>query len=654
MSEHGLKHFFFNRMACEISRLTLALIHYLPLLLLFLIGVGCGEKVLPFPIDDHTQVTRGEGPPNVVFILADDVGWRDLGVYGSDYYQTPQLDQFAQSAMRFTHSYSASPLCSPTRASILIGQEPGRLRLTLPIVEKSDDKIILDPKLRTSTQPWQKTAVPESLTRLPNEYETFAEVLKENGYTTAFMGKWHLGKAPHIPENQGFDVVVGGRDYAGPPPPGNYFAPWDGDTLPGAPAGTHIAEALTDAAIDFVSRQRNSPFLLCLWYYDVHGPFQAKWPLVDQARRRQTPDQIQRNPTMAAMIETMDANIGRFLAHLSELGLDENTIVIFTSDNGGNSYHIFDGAPATNNYPLRGGKGVNYEGGVRVPMMVRAPGVTAPGTVSDVMVSSVDHYVSILELLGIPMPARHVTDGVSYVPALNGQSFERPPMYSLFPANLATTGSRANLAMRDGPWRMYKFYYDGPLRTHRYELYNLSYDDIGEQVNLVAEHADIADKMRDSMALREIEAGYLLPQWNKRYRGDGFGLWHISPDATLSYDDGEPVVQFFAGGGYLETRYFPYVSEGDYWLEFELKSSGTGNGAVVWLDDDKIRWEVAHSISFAPTHDNLWHRYRILLQMDSRARVLRVFPSESEGEIQLKNVVLKTPDEQRIFDWPVH
>jgi arylsulfatase A-like enzyme len=195
---------------------------------------------------------------NIIFILADDLGWKDLACYGSEFYETPNIDALAESGVRFTSSYAASPLCSPTRASILTGQEPGRLRFTTPVGHL--EEVVLDPK-ETSKGPIHfKTATPETCTRLSNEYITFAEVLKEKGYSTAFMGKWHLGRDPYIPENQGFDLVVGGREHPGPPGPGHFFSPWNCETLPVVPDSTHIADVLTEKAIEYMENQKDNPF----------------------------------------------------------------------------------------------------------------------------------------------------------------------------------------------------------------------------------------------------------------------------------------------------------------------------------------------------------------------------------------------------------
>ena len=446
--------------------------------------------------------------PNVLFVLIDDLGWSDVACFGSDLYETPNIDAFATSGMMFTDAYTASPLCSPTRASILTGQEPGRLRFTTPSGHVA--KVVLDPQESDRSAPWQKSATPQTRTRLPNEYLTFAEVLKEQGYATAFMGKWHLGREPYIPENQGFDVVVGGREHPGPPPPGHFFAPWDCNTLPVVPEGTHICDVLTDTAIKYIESKKDEPFLLCLWYYDVHAPYQGKEDLKEYYAGKIGPENRQRSPTMGAMVGNMDTNFGRVMDKLKELKLDKNTIIIFTSDNGGNMYDGPDGTTPTNNHPLRAGKGINYEGGTRVPLIVKVPGLTKAGTHSDVVVSTVDHYTSILELLNIPFPEDLLTDGVSYIPALKGEKYEREPIYSTFCHYTPATGGRPNISMRQGPWRFYKFYFDGPGREHRYELYNLE-EDISETNNLAEEMPEKVQEMLASWMPMPRKQGFYYP-----------------------------------------------------------------------------------------------------------------------------------------------
>ncbi len=589
--------------------------------------------------------------PNVVFILADDLGWRDLTCYGSDFYETPNLDAFAETAVLFTDAYTASPLCSPTRASIMTGQEPGRLRFTTP--SGHVEEVVLDPLETFTAAPFHKTATPQTRTRLPNEYLTFAEVLKENGYSTAFMGKWHLGREPYIPENQGFDVVVGGREHPGPPGPGSYFAPWNCETLPVVPSGTHISDVLTDEAIKYISSNKEKPFLLCLWYYDVHAPFQAKEKLKQKYQAKLNPKNIQRSPTMGAMIETMDINIGRVLQTIKDLHLEDETIVVFTSDNGGNMYDGPDGTNPTNNYPLRAGKGNNYEGGVRVPMIVRVPGVTKAGSKSAVVTSTVDHYASLLELLDIPFPDDLVTDGVSYVKALKGKNYERPPIYSTFCHNVVATGNRANISMRQGPWRLYKFYFDGPNQEHRYELFNLK-DDIGETNNLAATMPGKVKEMTELLDAHATEAGILLAQKNKKYAGNVADAWVGSQDTKVSIADKALIIKSSGPSPSVETYYNPNISSDTFMMEFEMKSTSKGDGKLAWKCGGEKEYSVENATPIQGVHDGKWHHYSIEMPLASVLKVIKIQPSSGAGEMALKNIRIVTADGYLIRDWPIN
>lgn len=595
-----------------------------------------------------TKVKQSD-QPNIVFILADDLGWRDLGCYGSDFYQTPRLDAFARSGMRFTNAYAASPLCSPTRASILTGQEPGRLRFTAP--NGHLERVILEPKETSESQPYHKTATPQTRTRLPNDYLTFPEILQSAGYRTAFMGKWHLGRDPYIPENQGFEVVVGGREHPGPPGPGHFFAPWDCETLPVVPEGTHIAEVLTDEAIHFMEQNTRQPFLLCLWYYDVHAPFQAKAELREQYADRLTPDHIQRSPTMGAMIETMDTQIGRVLESLDKLGLSENTIVVFTSDNGGNMYDGPDGVTPTNNFPLRAGKGSNYEGGTRVPLIVRAPGITTPNATSAVVTSTVDHYPTLLEMVQLPFPREVLTDGLSYTPALKGKDYDRAPIYSTFCHNVVATGNRANISMREGPWRLYKFYFDGPARTHRYELYNLEAD-IGEQHNLSESMPDRVRAMNAKLDAHAAEAGILLPQKNENYEGTVLDAWQVSDVGDASLKERVLYLKNAGPEAAIETVYTPNVNQGAFLFQFDMRSASSGSGSLAWTErgnNADPKTSVLDGI-----HDGGWHTYQLPVKLEGVLNTLRLKPASGSGSIELRRLKLLTPDGHYIRDWPMY
>lgn len=588
---------------------------------------------------------------NIVFILADDLGWKDLTCYGSDFYETPNVDAFAETGVLFTNAYTASPLCSPTRASIMTGQEPGRLHLTTPACHIP--KVVLDPKESSKAPAHFKAAIPGTRTRLPNEYLTFAEVLKENGYSTAFMGKWHLGRPPYIPENQGFDVVVGGREHPGPPGPGGFFAPWNCETLPVVPEGTHVSDVLTDEAIKYMTSNKENPFLLCLWFYDVHAPFQAKEELKKKYEAKLNSKHIQRSPTMAAMIETMDTNIGRVLKTIKDLKLEDETIVIFTSDNGGNMYDGPDCTNPTNNYPLRAGKGNNYEGGVRVPMIVRVPGVTKAGKESEVITSTVDHYTSLLELLDIPFPEDLVTDGVSYVDALKGKKYERKPIYSTFCHNVIATGNRANISMRQGPWRLYKFYFDGPNQEHRYELYNLD-KDISETNNLADKMPDKVLAMTALLDAHAEEAGILLAQKNENYKGNVADAWVGSDDTEISVAEKVLHIKSTGTKPSVETFFTPNVSNCTFFMKFEMKSTSKGDGNVSWNEGNEKSYLAEKVSTFKSTHDGEWHQYKVELPLKGRLSTLRIQPSTDKGEVELRNIELVSEEDYLIRDWPLY
>jgi len=420
------------------------------------------------------------GKPNVVFILIDDLGWADLSCYGSTFYETPHIDRFASSGMRFTDAYAANPTCSPTRSSILTGQYPVRTGFTVP---SGHVKGISRHEQRSKNLPDVRASSPSSVNFLSPDYYTLGEAFKDAGYSTAFLGKWHLGCAPHFPEENGFDFVVGGREHAGPPGKDGrrkFFPPWDADTLPDdVPPDTHIDDYLADRAVEYIGAHKNEPFFMCFWAYDVHAPIQSKPELVEKWRKKVDLNNPQHGPTMAAMIEVMDESVGRVLEALDRYGIADNTIVIFTSDNGGNMYDTADETTATNNDPLRSGKGNNYEGGVRIPLIVRWPGVTAPGSVNHSVVSTVDHYPALLEMSGLPLRPEDHIDGVSYVPALRGKPFDRGPTICDWSHHIPHTHNLPNTSIRIGEWKLLRFWFDNADGSDRYELYNLA-GDIGE------------------------------------------------------------------------------------------------------------------------------------------------------------------------------
>jgi arylsulfatase A-like enzyme len=328
-------------------------------------------------------------PPNIILILVDDLGWTDLSCQGSTFYETPNIDRLAKEGMRFKHGYSACTVCSPTRAAVLTGKYPARLHITDWIAGHQ--------------RPFAKLKPPDWTQQLPQEETTIAELLKGAGYATFHVGKWHLGDEAHWPTTHGFDVNVGGNGRGQPP---SYFFPYERDAikLPGLTTGAnneYLTDRLTDEALRIIDANKDQPFFLYLPHYTVHTPLQAKPEKIVKYRakadtnpkRERGMNSSQHNATYAAMIESLDESVGRIMKQLDELGLTENTLVIFTSDNGGLTLN-----QTTSNVPLRAGKGSAYEGGVRVPLIVRYPPLVKAGATCDVPAMSIDLAPSIADL----------------------------------------------------------------------------------------------------------------------------------------------------------------------------------------------------------------------------------------------------------------
>jgi arylsulfatase A-like enzyme len=424
--------------------------------------------------------------PNVILILSDDLGWTDIGCFGSDYYQTPNLDRLATQGMKFTQAYSACTVCSPSRAAILTGKYPARLHLTDFISGH-----------RFS---WAKLKPPEWTQHLPLEERTLAEALKAEGYATAHIGKWHLGQQPYYPEHQGFDRNIGGT-FRGQPP--GYFSPYRIETLPDGPPGEYLTDREADEAVKFVESNRNRPFFLYLANHAVHNPVQAKADVIRKYEARPA-GAHHKKAAYAAMIDSMDASAGKVLAKLDELGLSDHTIVIFTSDNGGLMQN-------TSNDPLRVGKGSAYEGGVRVPLIVRWPGHTRPGSKCDAPVMGIDLYPTLLEMTGAKRERGQVIDGESLVPlcAQTG-SLKRKSIFWHYP-HYHKGGATPYSAVRQGDWRLVEFQEDGHV-----ELYNLA-QDIGEKENLAEKMPAKTRELRRTLDLWRRDVGAQLAVPNPNY-----------------------------------------------------------------------------------------------------------------------------------------
>lgn len=472
--------------------------------------------------------------PNILFIMADDLGWMDTGVYGSRFYETPHIDRLAGRGMRFTNAYSANPLCSPTRASILSGVYPTRVGLTGPWAHHGTaifEHIL--PGTAHPTHPFTQQAGPAGDgggTRMDIPYYTYAEALKDAGYRTAHFGKWHVGPHPYGAKEQGFDVDI--PEWHGPGPAGAYLAPWAWRHWDRGEPGEHIEDRMAQEAIQFMTENKEGPFLVNYWAFSVHSPYDSERdvkpeklqkyiPLAEQMHEENYP---QHNAVMGGMVATFDHNVGRLLDALDELGIRENTIVVFFSDNGGviaepraTYNHPEPVGQMTSNHPLRSGKASIYEGGVRVPLIIDWPGVTEPGAVSDQMTMSMDLYPTLLEMAGVDMFPGLPVDGVSLVPALRGQPFERGPLFVHFPhGGKRWEGFQPSTSVREDDWKLIRFYHDTADQGHRIELYNLR-EDIGENNNLAAERpAKVAylDRLIDDWL---IETEATVPQANPNF-----------------------------------------------------------------------------------------------------------------------------------------
>ena len=419
--------------------------------------------------------------PNIVLILADDLGWADVGCNGGDLVETPAIDRLASEGVRFTQAYAPAPVCSPTRAAILTGKAPARLQITI-----WSEGAAQGPGRR-------KLVAAESLPDLPHEEATLAEHLRSAGYLTALVGKWHLGDADHAPETQGFDVNIGGTHWGAPQ---TFWWPYRGAGRFGSEyryvphlefgrEGEYLTDRLTDEAIRVIDHARSEdfPFFLDLAHHAPHTPIEAKPDRVAAAEGRLRPEMDHRNPVYAAMVTSLDESVGRIIEHLRVKGLDKNTIVVFTSDNGG--YIGVDrkagqAVPVTNNAPLRSGKGSCYEGGLRVPLIVRWPGLTGAGRTCDEPVVLTDLFPTLLAAAGVPLPAGVHCDGLDLAALLAdpGSRLDRDALFFHYPHYYETTTPVS--AVRAGDWKLLHYFEDD-----RVELYNLA-DDPGESADLAA------------------------------------------------------------------------------------------------------------------------------------------------------------------------
>ena len=464
----------------------------------------------------------GNSKPNIVFILADDLGWSDCELYNTtNYYKTPHIKRLASKGMTFTRAYTSSPVCSPTRSSIMTGQNPARTGITharchLPMVR-------MKPNVVDSMPSHRRALEVNYVTRLDTSYYTLAEMLKDNGYATGHFGKWHLGLEPYHASNHGFDVAIPKH------PEGaissGYMAPWkklkDHD-FKGKP-GEHIEDRMAQEAVKFMRKHKSEPFFLNYWAFSIHSPWSAKKELTQQYAQKIDPLFPHRNPVYAAMIHSFDEAVGTIINEIEKLGIADNTIIILYSDNGGNIYPPaktepkgWEHIPGTNSYPLRAGKGSYYEGGIRVPMVVVWPGKTEAGSRTNELVISDDWYPTLLDMLNIAPQANQIFDGQSFKQVLLNQTYEPKPKFGYRPLYIFNSTIPA-MWVHHGDWKLIRFFCDNADQSDRFELYNLTWD-ISESYNLSHRFPKKTSELNAILDSFIIETNCVIPKPNPDYQ----------------------------------------------------------------------------------------------------------------------------------------
>jgi arylsulfatase A-like enzyme len=607
--------------------------------------------------------------PNVIVFLVDDMGWMDCEPYGSRYYETPNMSRLAAQSMRFTQAYSV-PLCSPTRATIQTGQYSARHGITSasghqPAAEEGASRY------PDKAAPTSRFLYPISRNYLDPGLVTLAEVLKGEGYRTGHFGKWHLGIAPeHRPDQHGYETSWFCVPDPGPP---SYFSPYGVQTegrpagktkigtITDGPDGEYITDRLTDEVLKFLEVHREEPFFLNLCQYGLHGPWGHKEAYTAEFTRKTDPRGEQRNPIMASMIRSVDESLGRVLDKLDELGLADETLFLFTSDNGGNVHsnraddlktanlkpenpknaaieewrRWAGGEGPTNNAPLREGKGRIYEGGQRVPLMIRWPGRVAPGSTSDEVVAAIDYFPTILEAVGTPRPVGQVVDGVSLLAVLEGKgSIEREAVFTWFPHLIPAVSVRA------GDWKL--IYRWEPHREYpeTRELYNLK-NDLGETRNLATAHPDQVAKLEKLIERFIAETGANAPIPNPVWKEPGPTKLSVAKKtsdglvprlATLAIVPGALEVTGTGARPFLGTAQARF--SGPLKVRIEMKASGGGGGQVQWRTDEQGDFPKGGQVlDYTLSASDDWQEISLGLPVEGRAGTIRLYLPSTKGKM---------------------
>ncbi|MFK5923655.1 MAG: sulfatase [Verrucomicrobiota bacterium] len=624
--------------------------------------------------------------PNIILFLVDDMGWMDSSAYGSQYYETPNMERLATQSMLFTDAY-AVPLCSPARASILSGQYTSRHGVTSATGHKAPAE--------ENASPYPEKAAPNrpliyanSKTYLDPGIINLAEVLRDAGYRTGHFGKWHLGlTAPHRPDKQGFETTWHCAPDPGPP---SYFSPYGVVTegrptgknkvgnITDGPPGEYITDRLTDEAIKFIKSHKDEPFYLNLWQYGVHGPWGHKEEYTKEFAKKTDPRGKQRNPIMASMLKSVDESLGRVLDTLDDLDLTDDTLFIFYSDNGGNVHSnaiddhkiakIKPGHPKykalkewrrwagpqgpTNNAPLREGKARIYEGGQRVPLIIRWPKKIEAGSVTDAIVGPIDIYPTVLDALEIESPSEHIIDGLSFLPVLKQSgTFEREALFTWFPHIIPA------VSVRSGDWKLIRRFEPHPNYPEVRELYNLK-KDIGETNNLAGK---MPDKVADLDALIDqfiIDTGALAPIPNPAYtpqaaaaaRALDAGL--VPKGCKTELIGGALRVNEDGKNPFLGTAQIKH--KGPLTLTLRARSAKGGSGKVSWKTAAQKNFpsDGSQSKPFNLPPGKQWNDITVDLPIKGSSQLIRLYLPAIESSVEIQSI-LYTPkgSDKSIRQW---
>ena len=606
-------------------------------------------------------------PMNVILILADDLGWADTTLYGkTELYETPNLERLAQRGMVFTRAYSASPLCSPTRASIMTGQDPARNGFTKAAGHL--EEVRLKPDVCPLSIAYKMTQT-HSVSRLDTSFPTLGKQISQGGFATAHFGKWHLGAEPYSSLEHGFDVDV--PHWPGPGPAGSYVAPWQFENFRENTSKEHIEDRMAKEAVQWMNTlPKDQPFFMNYWQFSVHSPFDAKQELVQKYREQIDSGSSQRSPTYAAMVESLDDAVGTLLDAVDAAGIAEHTVIIFMSDNGGNMYNRVDGVSPTSNAPLRGGKATLFEGGIRVPCVIVWPGVAAPGSRNDEIIHSTDLYPTVLHAMNIPLPENYPLDGIDLTPALFGESLGRDAIFRYFPHVTPKVPDWLTpaIAVHCGDWKLIRLFHEGENGAHAYRLYNLA-DDLGETRNLAGTCPEKTAQMDRMIEEYLADTGAVVPVKNpdfepEHYHPERMGVpvtghgpsgskketfvdgWKAGGTASVIQGDGALVVNSTGNDPQCILPPLKNLTGGPFSVSVRMKSLAAG-GTRFYYDVPYTRDSSVFSETLA---DAQWREVQVTFAVKSLSG-FRIDPAGKPGVVVIDWIRIDNADGQVVQRW---